>query len=133
MLESNHRMRLMYLLHEVDLHTTEDHCVKVRAMFKLSTVSFISESLCQTLRLTQQCANLQIHCSGNNITYARAKVSLRLCPLATNLNQCFRLRRTFLTLRQRDPRQFGLSNGGHTYAIFHWRIQIQRVANRFSC
>jgi len=65
----------------IDLHTAESRCVKVRALLdQSSTLSFISESLCQTLR-TKRRADLQIRCFGENYTgHARLKVSLRLAP-----------------------------------------------------
>jgi len=66
------------LLAWIALHTAEGCCVKVRAMFDQgSTLSFISEFLCQTLRTTQQCADLQIHYFGKDYTgHASSKVVL---------------------------------------------------------
>jgi len=68
----------------VELYTTEGRRFKVRTLFDQgSTLSFISESLCQTLRTKRQGADLQIRCFGDNYTgLARSKVSLRLGPCA---------------------------------------------------
>lgn len=68
----------------VDLHTLEGRCFKVRALLDQgSTFSFISESLCQTLRTKRQRAELHIRCFGEKYTgLAKSRVSLQLAPCA---------------------------------------------------
>jgi len=68
----------------VGLYTSEGRRFKVRALLDQgSTVSFISASLCRTLRTKRQRVDLQIRCFGDNFTgFARSKVSLRLGPCA---------------------------------------------------
>jgi hypothetical protein len=63
-----------------DLHTAEGRCIKVRALLNQgSTLSFIFESLCQTLRTAQRRADLQIRCFGEDyIGHARSKIALSL-------------------------------------------------------
>jgi len=64
----------------INLYTPKDQCLKVRILLdRGSTVSFISESLCQTLRTKRQRAEFQIRYFGDNYTgLARSKISLRL-------------------------------------------------------
>jgi len=67
----------------VDLCTPEGRCFKVRALLDQgSTVSFISESLCQTLRTKRQRAAPIRYFGDNYIGRARSKVSFRLGPCA---------------------------------------------------
>jgi len=67
-----------------DLHTPEGRHFKVRVLLDQGSIlSFISTSLCRTLRTKRQRVDLQIHCFGDNFTgFARSKVSLRLGPYA---------------------------------------------------
>jgi len=64
----------------VDLHTAEGSCVKVRMLLDQgSTLSFISKSLCRTLRPTRRCADLQIRRFWKNYTgHMKSKVVLGL-------------------------------------------------------
>lgn len=66
----------------VDLHTREGRTIKVRALLDQgSTFSFISESLCQTLRTKRQRADLQIRCFGDNYSgIAKSRVTVTLSP-----------------------------------------------------
>jgi len=85
----------------VDLYTSEGRRFKVRALLDQgSTLSFISEFLCQTLRTKRQHADLQIRCFWDNYTgLARSKVTLQLGPFA-NPDLCFRSQRiSFNALR----------------------------------
>ncbi|KYN09171.1 hypothetical protein ALC57_18726 [Trachymyrmex cornetzi] len=69
----------------VDVHTTEGRSFKVRALLDQgSTFSFISQSLCQTLRTKRQRSNLQVTCFGEKFTgVARSRVVLTLKPCSS--------------------------------------------------
>jgi hypothetical protein len=66
----------------IDLHTVEDRRVKVCAFLDQDAIrTFISESLCQTLQIKRQCADMLISCFAEiDGGCARAKVSLGLSP-----------------------------------------------------
>ncbi|XP_067205326.1 uncharacterized protein [Linepithema humile] len=68
----------------VDIHTAEGRCFKVRALLDQgSNFSFISESLCQTIRTKRQRTDLQIKGFGEKYTgSAKSRVSLRMTPCA---------------------------------------------------
>jgi len=68
----------------VDPCPSEGRCFQVRALLDQgSTLSFISESLCQTPRTKRQRADLQIDCFGDTYaSLARSKVSFLLGPCA---------------------------------------------------
>jgi len=64
------------------LHTNEGRKFKVRALLDQgSDVSFISESLCQTMRTKRFRATLQVHCFGEQYSdVAKSRVFLTLAP-----------------------------------------------------
>ncbi|XP_071580298.1 uncharacterized protein, partial [Temnothorax nylanderi] len=66
----------------VSLSTIEGRTFKVRALLDQgSTYSFISESLCQTMRTRRHRAALKIHCFGEKFNgVARSQVNLALAP-----------------------------------------------------
>ncbi|XP_029175539.1 uncharacterized protein LOC114944006 [Nylanderia fulva] len=66
----------------VNVHTSEGRCFKVRALLDQgSNFSFISETLCQTIRTRRQRTDLQIKGFGEKYTgSARSRVSLKLTP-----------------------------------------------------
>lgn len=67
---------------QVNLRTAENRVVRVRALLDQgSTYSFMSESLCQTLRTRRYRANLQINCFGDQISgRSKAYVPVTLEP-----------------------------------------------------
>ncbi|KYN12351.1 hypothetical protein ALC57_15464 [Trachymyrmex cornetzi] len=69
----------------VDVHTTEGRSFKVSALLDQgSTFSFVSQSLCQTLRTKRQRSNLQVTCFGEKFTdVARSRVVLTLKPCSS--------------------------------------------------
>ncbi|XP_011708366.1 PREDICTED: uncharacterized protein LOC105463048 [Wasmannia auropunctata] len=69
----------------VNVHTCEGRTVRARALLDQgSTFSFISESLCQTLRTRRQRTHLQIRCFGDKYTgAARSCVPLSLSSCVT--------------------------------------------------
>lgn len=66
----------------VILRTNENRSFKVRALLDQgSSVSFISESLCQTMRTKRYRASLPVHCFGERYSgVAKSRVSLTLAP-----------------------------------------------------
>ncbi|KAH0944533.1 hypothetical protein HN011_003266, partial [Eciton burchellii] len=66
----------------LNTHSAEGTCVKVRMLLDQgSTLSFISETLCRTLRATRQCTDLRIRRFGKDCTgHARSKVIFGLTP-----------------------------------------------------
>jgi hypothetical protein len=77
-----HASDILFATAWVNLHTAEDRCVKVRALLDQgSTLSFLSKSRCRTLRMSRQCADLQIRRFRKNYTgHTRSKVVLGLTP-----------------------------------------------------
>jgi hypothetical protein len=119
----------------IDFHTTEGRQIPVRALLdQCTTLSFISESLCQTLRTKRQHIDVIVKgVAGMERGGIRTRISLGLSPRGKSVPM---IPLTAYVLPNvtayTAPQALPLNTWPHLRGM-NWRIRIRQVSTRSTC